>query len=221
MIIKNTNPYNTFTEKEELFPGVWVYRNVFKKEMDIINRLETTLENSKKVYGWKEARVGYRQHLKDYRDCYDFKYQKLDIFNKDKYMIELDKIWQDCYDTQITAVNDYCSMYTISMQYWEAMNFIKYGPGQHFQEHSDHGFSYVASVSLVGYLNDDYEGGNLFFTKIGLDVKPQAGDLYIFPSDYLFSHIAQPVTTGTKYSVVTMLDYNDKFHTPESHKGLV
>jgi predicted 2-oxoglutarate/Fe(II)-dependent dioxygenase YbiX len=101
------------------------------------------------------------------------------------------------------------------MDYWEAMNFIKYGPGQHFQEHADHGFSYIATVSLVAYPNDDYEGGELFFPKLNLSIKPKAGDLYIFPSTFLFSHRAMPVHSGTKYSIVTMLDYNDDTHNME------
>jgi predicted 2-oxoglutarate/Fe(II)-dependent dioxygenase YbiX len=67
----------------------------------------------------------------------------------------------------------------------------------------------------VGYLNDDYEGGELFFDKLNLKIKPQAGDLYLFPSSYIYSHAAMPVTDGTKYSIVTMLDYLEAPHTPE------
>ncbi len=33
-------------EKEELFPGLWVYRNVIKSDLDIINRLEDTIKDS-------------------------------------------------------------------------------------------------------------------------------------------------------------------------------
>jgi prolyl 4-hydroxylase len=95
------------------------------------------------------------------------------------------------------------------------MNFIKYGPGQHFKEHADHGFSYSATVSLVAYPNDGYVGGGLTFPKLGISISPKAGDLYIFPSTYIFSHVAEPVTEGIKYSLVTMLDYNDHAHNQE------
>ena len=67
----------------------------------------------------------------------------------------------------------------------------------------------------MGYLNDDYEGGELHFDKLGLTIKPKAGDLYLFPSSYVYSHAAMPVTSGTKYSVVTMLDYLETAHTPD------
>ena len=82
-----------------------------------------------------------------------------------------------------------------------------------------HGWSYICTVSLVAYLNDDYEGGELNFGKLGISFKPKAGDLYIFPSTYLFSHRAMPVSSGLKYSVVTMLDYNENAHTPAFHNG--
>lgn len=214
-----TNKNFSFSSKEELFPGIWVYRDVLTKDLDIINRLENTLSNSNGAYAWQEATVGYRQKMPEYRDCVDFKIKKLDYPNKDKGQIELDSIWQDVYDAQSVAVQDYCAKYNIEMNYWEAMNFIRYGEGQHFQEHADHGWSYYCTVSVVGYLNDDYEEGGLNFGKLGIDIKPKAGDVYIFPSTYLFSHRAMPVKSGIKYSVVTMLDYNDKAHTPAFHNG--
>jgi hypothetical protein len=208
-----------WSSKEELFPGIWVYRDVLTKDLDLINRLENTLSDSNGAYAWQEATVGYRQKMPEYRDCVDFKIKKLDYPNKDKGQLELDGIWQDVYDAKSAVVQDYCAKYNIEMNYWEAMNFIRYGEGQHFQEHADHGWSYYCTVSTVGYLNDDYEEGGLNFGKLGLDIKPKAGDVYIFPSTYLFSHRAMPVKSGIKYSVVTMLDYNDKAHTPAFHNG--
>jgi predicted 2-oxoglutarate/Fe(II)-dependent dioxygenase YbiX len=69
-------------------------------------------------------------------------------------------------------------------------------------------------VSLVAYINDDYEGGELSFRLQNLKIKPEAGDLFIFPSTFMYPHKAEVVTSGIKYSIVTMLDYNKKFHTP-------
>ena len=207
----------TWSSKEHLFYGIWVYRNVLKKDLNLIDRLENTISEHK--LDWNEAYVGYKEKMPEYRDCFDFKIKKLDFPNKSDSTIQLDSIWQDVYDNSLPATEDYCNNYNIKMEYWEAMNFVKYGPGQHFQEHADHGFSYVCTVSLVGYPNDNYEGGELYFPKLGVKIKPKAEDLYIFPSTYLFSHVAMPVTSGTKYSVVTMLDYNENAHTPAFHNG--
>ena len=208
----------SYSSKEELAPGVWVYRDVFKPEFDIINRLEGTLKSSNGLYNWQDATVGYREKMPSYRDCVDFKINFFDYPGKDPYMVKFDEIWKDSRDAQKVALDDYSAFYNIELKYWEAMNFIRYGEGQHFSYHSDHGWSYISVVSMVGYLNDDYEGGGLRFDKINLEVKPRAGDLYIFPSSYLFSHSALPVKSGTKYSVVTMTDYNDATHTQEFYR---
>lgn len=214
---------------EYLATGIVVYRNVFNKDKAYIQRLEDTLgskENTK--YSWKPGYTGYGSKNLNYRDCVDFKIKhntdgslsahmdnisKEDQDGTDK---ELVRIWEDAYYAQLPAVDDYRAMFNLApLEYWESFNFIKYGPGQHFQIHSDHGYSYTCVLSLVGYLNDDYEGGELHFDKLGLTIKPKAGDLYLFPSSYVYSHAAMPVTSGTKYSVVTMLDYLETAHTPD------
>ena len=158
--------------------------------------------------------------MPEYRDCNDFKFKKTDLqYDKGETSVNLQSLWQDVYDVQFPAVENYRKDYNImDLKYWEAFNFIKYGPGQHFQEHHDHGFSYNCTVSLVAYPNDDYEGGELYFRLQDLKIKPQAGDLYIFPSNFMYPHKAMPVLSGTKYSIVTMLDYNKKFHTPEMYE---
>lgn len=196
--------------KQEVFPGIWIYKNKLNK--DIIEKVENFLQEYPEEYNWADATVGYDQKIPSYRDCVDFKIQNYVVADPTDGRIKLNAIWQYAYDMQIDAVKDYCNFYNVEMNYWEAMNFIKYGPGQHFQEHSDHGYSYIATVSLVSYPNDDYEGGELYFPKLNLTIKPEAGDIVIFPSTYLFSHVAKPVKSGTKYSIVTMLDYNDNTH---------
>ena len=211
----------TWTEKVDLGNGIWVYKGVIKKEIDVVGRIESNLkpEGDTTGYAWQPAYVGYRQLMPDYRDCNDFKFKKTDIENDtSQTSLNLQALWQDLYDVKLPAVQDYSRMYNINnLKYWEAFNFIKYGPGQHFREHHDHGFSYNCTVSLVAYPNDDYEGGELFFRLQNLKVKADAGDLFIFPSNFMYPHQAMPVTSGTKYSIVTMLDYSKKFHTPEMY----
>jgi hypothetical protein len=217
------NIMQTWTDKEDLGSGIFRYKGVIKKEIDVINRIEANLkpEGDMTGYAWQPAYVGYKQLMPEYRDCNDFKFKKTDIENdKSQVSLNLQALWQDLYDVKSPAVQDYCRTYNINnLKYWEAFNFIKYGPGQHFMEHHDHGFSYNCTVSLVGYVNDDYEGGELFFRLQNLKVKPEAGDLFIFPSNFMYPHQAMPVTSGTKYSIVTMLDYSKKFHTPEMYSA--
>jgi hypothetical protein len=221
-IAQNTNTVagQTWSSVEDLGQGIFVYRDIITKDMDVINRLENVLAIEGNRYEWQPAYVGYQQRMPDYRDCVDFKFKKTDIASDPgESSLLLQQIWQDCYDKKLPAVQHYSSIFRLGeLRYWEAMNFIKYGPGQHFQEHHDHGFSYNCTVSLVAYPNDNYEGGELHFRLQDKMIKPRAGDLYIFPSNYMYPHRAMPVHSGEKHSIVTMLDYSAKFHTPDMYQ---
>lgn len=230
----------TWSSYEDIGPGIRVYRDVLPKSMNIINRLESVLSNASDKqdsdsimaldnlknlnkgnnYNWQQALVGYNEVMKDYRDCVDFKYKKEQIpEDGSRESVELRSIWQDCYDRKLPAVQHYCAHYNIGeLRYWEAFNFVRYGEGQHFQYHHDHGFSYNCTTSLVAYLNDDYDGGELSFSLQKLDIKPVAGDLYVFPSNYMYPHSAKVVKKGLKYSIVTMLDYSSKYHNPKFYE---
>jgi hypothetical protein len=210
----------TWSKVEDLGAGIFVYRDCLPTSMDIPNRLEKLLDGSNQYYAWQPAYVGYGQRMPEYRDCVDFKFKKTDIeHDPSETSKALQQLWQECYDRKLPAVQDYSKRFNINgLKYWEAFNFIRYGEGQHFMEHHDHGFSYNCTVSLVAYLNDDYEGGELYFRLQGLNIKPKAGDLYIFPSTYMYPHQAKIVHSGTKYSIVTMLDYSAKYHTREMYE---
>ena len=205
---------------KDLGSGIYVYSNVLPRDLNIPERLEDALANANGRYAWQPAYVGYMELMPDYRDCVDFKYKKDDLHNDgtEEYN-KLASIWDDCYTKQKEVVDDYCAKLNIhNLRYWEAFNFIKYKEGQHFQYHHDHGYSYNCTVSLVAYLNDDYEGGGLHFSQQDIHYTPKAGDVVIFPSTYMYPHRAMPVENGTKYSLVTMLDYSDKYHQPEMYQ---
>ena len=125
---------------------------------------------------------------------------------------EVKKCYEDVEVNLKKCLTHYESLYNFKMDYMEAINFIRYNPGQHFAVHADHGFSYTCTLSSVMYLNDDYEGGELWFPYLNINFKPQAGDIILFPSTYIYAHSSLKVKSGVKYSAVTMFDYNDNNH---------
>lgn len=208
----------TWSSVEDLGNGIFVFHDLIPT--NCIEILEDVIHNKENNYQYREAMVGYGMKMPDYRDCLDFKYKKTDIENDHSvHGMMLKKVWDSVYSRALPAVKTYCKYFNIGeLRYWEAMNFVRYGEGQHFQEHHDHGYSYNCVVSLVGYPNDDYEGGELYFRLQDLTVKPKAGDLFIFPSNFMYPHKAMPVKSGVKHSIVTMLDFSDKFHRPEFYQ---
>ena len=70
--------------------------------------------------------------------------------------------------------------------------------------HHSHGQQYgYPQVSVLLYLNDDYEGGE-FYVACKM-FEPEQGSGIIFPSNFMFPHEAKTVTKGMRWSIVTWL----------------
>lgn len=50
------------------------------------------------------------------------------------------------------------------------------------------------------YLNDNYEGGELYFPNQGVEFKPKSGAAYFFPGDMNYIHGVREITEGTRYT---------------------
>ena len=196
--------------------GLNVYENAINKDdcQKYIDVLESTL-NGQTQWKWNPAQVtNSDKPIKFARDCSDFKYKPKDLGPLSLENKNLIKMHNEIYKTLKLCVDDYAQYWGISINYYEAFNFVKYeGSGQQFRIHADHGPNYACTVSAVIYLNDDYEGGELYFPRLDkLAYKPKIGDIAIFPSNYIYEHASLDMIEGTKYCVVVMMDLNDTAH---------
>lgn len=193
--------------------GIILYRNTGLDQISAPERLEKTLKDSQhEFFRWKEALVGYNESKPDYRDCVDLKMSPVHWEFLTPEFQEIKNVYEETETIIKNCLADYEKRYNFKMEYMEAINFVRYEVGQHFQVHSDDGFSYSCTVSSVGYFNEDYEGGEIWFPQQDITFKPQKGDVILFPSNYMYSHASLPVIDGVKYSAVTMFDYNDRTH---------
>ena len=55
-------------------------------------------------------------------------------------------------------------------------------------------------IASIFYINDDYEGGELYFPIQGIEFKPKARAAYFFPGDMNFIHGVRPVLNGCRYT---------------------
>ena len=67
-------------------------------------------------------------------------------------------------------------------------------------------------VTILIYLNDDYEGGELESTNAGVSLKPKALTLIAFPSYIEYTHRVHPVTSGERYTIVSWINTNDRIY---------
>jgi len=82
-------------------------------------------------------------------------------------------------------------------------------PPDHFHEHADAWDvdSATRQVAMIGYLNTVEEGGETVFPNYDLVIKPQEGDLLIFPAGFTHTHLSKPPISRSKYCVVTWLHF--------------
>lgn len=195
--------------------GINIYNHAIPKDLcdEIISTLESKLTGSTHpMYRWNPAMVTEADEALDSaRKCVDFKINSRGYGPKNEENAELYEMHEKTFQRVKPVVDDYGSYWGVGIQYYEAFNFVKYeGEGEHFNIHADHGPAYVTTVSVVAYLNDDYEGGEIYFPRFDLTIKPKAGDIVVFPSTYIYEHASLPMKVGTKYSVVVMTDYNER-----------
>jgi hypothetical protein len=56
-------------------------------------------------------------------------------------------------------------------------------------------------IAGLFYINDDYEGGELYFPNQGIQFKPKSGSAYFFPGDMNYIHGVGEIKSGIRYTV--------------------
>lgn len=78
------------------------------------------------------------------------------------------------------------------------------GKGKGMGVHFDNGPSMTQNIDtphgLVLYLNDTYKGGEIYYSNLGIALKPEAGSLVIHPGNKEYAHGVMPVLSGTRYA---------------------
>lgn len=95
----------------------------------------------------------------------------------------------------------------------ETPHILRYRTDSYYRPHADsdqlnpdtHQWEKIhdRDLSLLIYLDDDYEGGELAFPNFDFKLRPHAGLLVIFPSDFRYLHGAMPVTRGIRHAIVS------------------
>ena len=187
--------------KPLVFNGISIYRNGIENSKDIIEATEYSLSKN-----WKEATVMNADGSITESSVRTNELMFLPHINEingnetDASILvsfELHKAFKPC-------IADFCAKFTIDVDVnvSTAYQILRYGESEHYIPHLDDGKNTRRRVSAVGYLNDDYEGGELWFPNLNFNYYPSAGDIVVFPSGAPYTHEAKPVKQGIKYSVV-------------------
>lgn len=106
-----------------------------------------------------------------------------------------------CYNRYIEGHRLDKAKYTLDQR---ILPIKKWDVGQSMGPHFDGQDGHTdLAFSLVTYLNDDYEGGEIHFKNHNVTIKPKAGSLIMFPSQEPFIHEVLAIKNGTRYMMPT------------------
>lgn len=74
--------------------------------------------------------------------------------------------------------------------------------GEPLIEHVDNHSDPMIEYAVIMYINDDYNDGELFFGKLGLEIVPPAKSMIIFPSGEDYLHGVKPPAAGPQRYVL-------------------
>ena len=117
-----------------------------------------------------------------------------------------DKMWHAIHRY---LFEDFRTEWYSSWSGYTTVRYNRYNVDTRMKLHCDHIHSMfdgerkgVPTLSILGSLNDDYEGGDLVMWETD-KIQLKAGSIMIFPSNFMYPHRVDEVIKGTRYSYVS------------------
>lgn len=93
--------------------------------------------------------------------------------------------------------------FELEIQEDSGYELLKYEVGDFYIQHSDSFKEQPRALTVIMSMNDAYEGGEVALFNRELVYKLDAGDVLVFPSNFMYPHEIMPITRGTRYSIIT------------------
>jgi hypothetical protein len=226
-----------FIEAIEIYPKIIVYKNVFKDITKNINVLKNSENNNEDRFfsPWSQWSI-FGEYLNPVLKNIDSEeYDNPDTQNKQ----DQKELFEEIINTFNIVTKDYCSKHNLEIfneletkietydgdlvKKWQISGPVicKYhisddenlhGMRYHsdYQREKGHRPGHQFAVTVLGYFNDDYDGGEIDFCigKKLIKYKPVAGDILVFPSGSphlltedkdVYLHAVMPAKGSHKY----------------------
>jgi Rps23 Pro-64 3,4-dihydroxylase Tpa1-like proline 4-hydroxylase len=155
----------------------------------------------KKCNDWIPAIIKNGENL-NLRNCQTIGLSFDNIIEKNKELRQ--KIDRTLYTIAAQAIKEYTRQFLIdTIEQDSGYELLKYEEGGFYVQHTDSFKDRPRAVSCSFMLNDDYEGGEFAFFDRELKYKLKKGSCIMFPSNFMYPHEIMPVTSGTRYSIIT------------------
>jgi predicted 2-oxoglutarate/Fe(II)-dependent dioxygenase YbiX len=119
---------------------------------------------------------------------------------------ELRRIMSEARTRTVTEISRFFGVSDVL--YSDTVHMVRWREGQAMSPHADNceldgrpnAYPWREFASLV-YLNDDYEGGEVFFPTLNIQIKPSTGLLLAFRGGREHVHGVSKITRGTRYTM--------------------
>ena len=185
----------------EIAKGIVLYENVFETQ-DFVQMIEKEAAKDWPYLSWVPSATGAGA-ISEYRTSYQMELGMLrhtDVVDGHR-LHKVSELWKNMFEAIDQQVYEYRNRYSLSLSSDEGYRVLKYSNGSEYLEHTDWHPDNDRQISLVGWLNEDFEGGELYFKHFDLTVKPKAGSFVIFPSNFIYLHSALPVGDTNKHDI--------------------
>jgi hypothetical protein len=215
---------------------IWSY---YAEDFNKIGRLKDNVVHIKNFLE-PEDLLAISNYLKTHQDDPEFSGGKM--INFEKASQENPEVAQLLikYEKRIYDVveKNFCQKYNIKIKRkpWVELHFIKWRPGMGSKLHSDCQYPngdplmksnyYKLNLTALIYPNEDYTGGEIGWPEYGIEIKPSAGDLAVFPANNDYLHYVNDVMTGTRYTMPIWYTFDngapekEMIYDPEASKNL-
>lgn len=206
------------TELKDYGYGVCVRKKSVHVENEEVTHIESLVEQS-----FEES---YRFHRNDLGEIvYGVNQSHHKVFAKDIFSVPvrinknlstsfLRKMEKSTYADLLFYIEKYPDVLTSI--WWKVTGHVAaYKTGSSLGPHSDNDVNYSPknipidqtsvhhTVSSVTVINDEFEGGEIVFPYLDLEIKLEKGDVIFFPSNYIATHRIKEVTDGMRLSYVS------------------
>ena len=189
-------------ETKVLDIGLVIIENAISNPQDIIYKIEN-LDKKRLESGLKSIWSPWQDEGQD-PFCYQFRLSsEKDIQENYPFYSEEIELWNVLTSTVDQALEEYYKLYPFAranLKGRERPNILKYVSGGELPPHQDIGVS-SRSLSVLSYLNDDYEGGEISFPQSNVTLKPKAGSIVFFPSNFIYVHTIAKMKSGVRYAI--------------------
>lgn len=177
----------------EVAPGIFIYDNVIDNPQEIIDFALSTPDR------WRDSQVSGS----DNKGVVDKKVRNTRVLdvpavyaNDIKWFEIAQLIWKyaDRYGAKNSA--PYSNMEYLQLLHYSTQDGF-------YRPHTDSGPGSQRIFSALLYLNDVEEGGETYFNRFDIAVKPRAGRLVLFPANFIYEHEARTPKSNDKFALVT------------------